>query len=246
MPDDTAHSTSTEPAPRAAPPCQPWSLKRLLGQLKRLPGWLKGLPGTIDLDQKSNRHGLRTTWIAFAGAGLVGVVLVLQDRQAVGDEPYFEKFLIMDAIAALVLAPLFITIYLSLREIVKRLLNRLDDNRVIGPAAGGMTLKDFARDLDRRLHHPWVWAPTAGVTGVYFVYTLWDSLNEMDSRLVRLLIASTLVAQTALFFLGVLAISNSGSPAGASDGSYATANYALSRYIPTAVAASGRSATCSP
>jgi hypothetical protein len=144
--------------------------------------------------------------LVVVGAGLVGVILVLQDRQAVGEEPYFEQFLIMDAIAALVLAPLFITIYLSLREIVNRLLIRLDDNGVIGPAAGGMTLKEFARDLDCWLHHPRVWAPTAGATGVYFLYTLWDSLNEMDSLLARFLIASTLVTQTALFFLGVLAI----------------------------------------
>ena len=206
MPDGTAHSTSNEAASRAAPPCQPGQLRRLPGQLRRLPGWLRGLPGTIDLDRRSNRHGIRTTLLVVVGAGLVGVVLVLQDRQAVGEEPYFEQFLIMDAIAALVLAPLFITIYLSLREIVNRLLIRLDDNGVIGPAAGGMTLKEFARDLDCWLHHPWVWAPTAGATGVYFLYTLWDSLNEMDSLLARFLIASTLVAQTALFFLGVLAI----------------------------------------
>jgi hypothetical protein len=199
MPDATAHSTSAERARVAAQPDQP-------GWLKRLPGWLKRPSGPIELDQKSKRYGLRNAGIATAGAVIVGLVLVMQDLQAVGDESYFEQFLIMDAIAALVLAPLFITIYLSLREIVKRLLIRLDDNGVIGPAAGGTSLRDTARELDGWLDRWWLWVPTAIATGVYSLYTLWDSLDEMDPGLARLLIASTLVVQVALFFLGVLTI----------------------------------------
>lgn len=203
MPDGTAQSTSTGPR-IAAPPGQLGWLKPLLGRQKR---WT----GTMDLDQESTRHGLRTTWKAVVvGAVVVGGVLVLQDWQAVGDESYFGWFLIMDAIAALVLAPLFITIYLSLREFVKRVLIRLDDNRVIRPAPGGTSLREFALGLEGWLDHPRVWAATAVATVLYFLYTLWDALNEMVSPLARLLIASTLVVQTALFFLGVLAITQLG------------------------------------
>ena len=105
-PDGTAHSTRIEAATIATPAERPGWLNRLPGWLKRQPRWLKRLiswlrrlidwqkrwSGTIDLDQKSTRHGLRTALFAVGGAVIVvGGVLVGQDWQAEGEKSYFGE-----------------------------------------------------------------------------------------------------------------------------------------------------------
>jgi hypothetical protein len=99
MPDGTAHSTRIEAATIATPAEQPGWLNRQPGWLKRLISWLRRLidwqkrwSGTIDLDQKSTRHGLRTALFAVGGAVfVVGGVLVGQDWQAEGEKSYFGE-----------------------------------------------------------------------------------------------------------------------------------------------------------
>jgi hypothetical protein len=98
-PDGTAHSTRIEAATIATPAEQPGWLNRQPGWLKRLISWLRRLidwqkrwSGTIDLDQKSTRHGLRTALFAVGGAVfVVGGVLVGQDWQAEGEKSYFGE-----------------------------------------------------------------------------------------------------------------------------------------------------------
>jgi hypothetical protein len=172
--------------------------------LKQLLSWQKQLTGTIDLDQQPAGHGRGIAWIAVAASVVVGSLLSIQDWQAVGDQPQFERYLIVDAIAAVALTPLAVTIFLTLRELTTRLLKRLDDDGVIEPVASGKKLNQVARDLDDRLDDKW--APTAAFTAVYVTYTAADALNELDGPLTTLLTAITLVVQAALLYLGVLAV----------------------------------------
>jgi hypothetical protein len=203
MPDAAAHPTGAEGAAVATRSGKP-------GWLKRLLSWQKHLTGTIGLDREPTGHGRRNAWIIVAAAVVVGSSLGVQDWQSVWDKPYLGRYLGVDAVAALVLTPLALTIYLSLREIATRLLRRLDHNGVIDCAAGGKSLNQFALEMDGWLDHWWVWVPTVVVTAGYFTYMLLDELNEMTSPLGTLLIVITLVVLAALFYVGVVAIAQIG------------------------------------
>jgi hypothetical protein len=203
MPDAAAHPTGAEGAAVATRSGKP-------GWLKRLLSWQKHLTGTIDLDREPTGHGRRNAWIIVAAAVVVGSSLGVQDWQSVWDKPYLGRYLGVDAVAALVLTSLALTIYLSLREIATRLLRRLDHNGVIDCAAGGKSLNQFALEMDGWLDHWWVWVPTVVVTAGYFTYMLLDELNEMTSPLGTLLIVITLVVLAALFYVGVVAIAQIG------------------------------------
>jgi hypothetical protein len=162
--------------------------------------------GTIELDKEPPRHDLLNAWIAVAAAVVVGAVLGLQDWQSVRDTPEFARYLFVDAIAAFVLTPLFVSAQLGLREIATSLLRRLDHDEVIRASEKSGTPRDFAKKLNDRLDHPLVVVGTALLTAGYLTYELLDARNEMTSRLATLLIAITLVVQVALFYLAVLTI----------------------------------------
>jgi hypothetical protein len=163
-------------------------------------------PGKVDLNQDPPDHGVFNAWVAFAAAIVVGSVLSLQDWQAVRDKPEFGRYLFVDAIAAFVLTPLFVSVQLGLREIVTRLLRRLIRHEVIRPAANGERPSQFGPEMDGRLDQRWVVMSTRLATAVYLTYQLLDALNEMTSLLTTLLIATALVVQVGLFYLGVLTI----------------------------------------
>jgi hypothetical protein len=162
--------------------------------------------GTIELDKEPPRHDLLNAWIAVAAAVAVGAVLGLQDWQSVRDKPEFARYLFVDAVAAFVLTPLFVSAQLGLREIATSLLRRLDHDEVIGASEKSETPNDFAKKLDKRLDHPLVVAGTALLTAGYLTYVLLDARNEMTSPPATLLIAITLVVQIALFYLAVMTI----------------------------------------
>lgn len=174
--------------------------------MKRLLRWRNWVTGTIDLDQKPPHHGLLNAGIAVAAAIVVGFVLGLQDWQVVRDKPEFGRYLLVDAVAAFVLTPLFVSAQLGLREIATLLLRRLIRHEVIRPAANGERPSQFGSEMDRRLDQRWVVRCTALATAGYLTYEVLDALNEMTSPLTTLLIAITLVVQVALFYLGVLTI----------------------------------------
>jgi hypothetical protein len=162
--------------------------------------------GTIELDKEPPRHDLLNAWIAVAAAVVVGAVLGLQDWQSVRDKPEFARYLFVDAVAAFVLTPLFVSAQLGLREIATSLLRRLDHDEVIGASETSENPNDFAKKLDKRLDHPLVVVGTALLTAGYLAYVLLDARNEMTSPPATLLIAITLVVQVALFYLAVLTI----------------------------------------
>lgn len=198
MPDRASHSTPVDGAVAGRPV--------YLGWRQRLRGLREWLTGTIDLDQAPPDHGLVNAWITVAAAVAVGFVLGLQDWQAVRDKPEFSRYLFVDAVAAFVLTPLFVSAQLGLREIATRLLRRLVRHGVMRPAANGETPTEFGEELNHRLDHGWVVICTALATAVYLTYQLLDALNEMTSPLTTLLIAIALVVQVALFYVGVLTI----------------------------------------
>jgi hypothetical protein len=200
MPDGASHSATVEGA-GATQPGEPGGIKQ---QLLRWREWLT--PGKVDLNQDPPDHGVFNAWVAFAAAIVVGSVLSLQDWQAVRDKPEFGRYLFVDAIAAFVLTPLFVSVQLGLREIVTRLLRRLIRHEVIRPAANGERPSQFGPEMDGRLDQRWVVMSTRLATAVYLTYQLLDALNEMTSLLTTLLIATALVVQVGLFYLGVLTI----------------------------------------
>jgi uncharacterized membrane protein (DUF485 family) len=162
--------------------------------------------GTIDLDQDPPRHGLVNSWIPIIAAVVVGFVLVLQDWQAVRDKPEFGRYLFVDAVAAFVLTPLFVSAQLGLRGIATLELCRLIHSKVIRPAENGERPSQFGPKMDRRLDQTWVVILTALATVFYLIFELVDALNEMTSPLTTLLIAIALVVRVALFYLGVLTV----------------------------------------
>jgi hypothetical protein len=166
----------------------------------------KSVTGTIDLDNEPPRHDLLNAWIAVAAAVVVGAVLGLQDWQSVRDKPEFARYLFVDAIAAFVLTPLFVSAQLGLREIATSLLRRLDHDEVIRASEKSGTPSDFAKQLNARLDHPLVEVGTALLTAGYLTYELLDARNELASPPATLLIAITLVVQVTLFYLAVLTI----------------------------------------
>jgi uncharacterized membrane protein (DUF485 family) len=176
------------------------------GGLKRLQRWRARVVGTIDLDQDPPRHGLVNSWIPIIAAVVVGFVLVLQDWQAVRDKPEFGRYLFVDAVAAFVLTPLFVSAQLGLRGIATLELCRLIHSKVIRPAENGERPSQFGPKMDRRLDQTWVVILTALATVFYLIFELVDALNEMTSPLTTLLIAIALVVRVALFYLGVLTV----------------------------------------
>jgi hypothetical protein len=178
--------------------------------MKQLPNWvteqIHRVTGTIELDKKPPRHDLLNAGIGFAAAVVVGAVLGLQDWRSVRDTPEFARYLFVDAVAAFVLTPLFVSAQLGLREIATSLLRRLDHDEVIRAGANRETPSVFGKKLDKRLDHPLVVIGTALLTAGYLTYELLDARNEMTSPPATLLIAIALVVQVALFYIGVLTI----------------------------------------
>jgi hypothetical protein len=140
--------------------------------------------------------------ISVAAAVVVGVTLSVQDWQAVRDNPSFLGHLIVDAITALVLTPLAVTIFLTLRGRTEALLQRLGSDEVVVSAAGdrNKALKAFARRLDRRRNRKWPLA--VAVTVVYVGLTAFDALKGRTELVTWI----ALVVQAALLYVGVLAV----------------------------------------
>jgi hypothetical protein len=166
--------------------------------------WQQPLTETIGHDQAPVVAGWHVARIAIAAAVVVGSVLSAQDWQALR-EPVLHRHLIVDAIAAFVLTPLALTIYLTLRAQTGLLLERLHSDGVIRPPTsdGKTALKEFAQILDRRLERKWV--PTGALTAAYVIYTTADTLNGQAWPLTPLTWMA-LVVQAALLFVGVLAV----------------------------------------
>jgi hypothetical protein len=161
---------------------------------------------TIDLDKKPPPRDLFNAWIAVAAAVVVGAVLGLQDWQSVRDTPEFARYLFVDAVAAFVLTPLFVSAQLGLREIATSLLDRLDRDEVLRAGRNRESPSDFGNRLDKLLDQPRVVIGTALLTAGYLTYELLDARNEMTSPPATLLIAIALVVQIALFYIAVLTI----------------------------------------
>lgn len=199
MPDGASHLSTVDGAV-ATQPGEPGEIKQ------RLLRWRKWLtPGTIDLDDDPLDHGVFNAWVAFAAAVVVGSVLGLQDWQSVGDKPEFGRYLIVDAVAAFVLTPLFVSVQLGLRKMVTRLLRRLIRHEVVRPANGERP-SQFGPEMNGRLDQRWLVMSTMLATAVYLISQLLDALNEMTSPVTTVLIAIALVVQVGLFYLGVRTI----------------------------------------
>lgn len=172
------------------------------------------LTGRVGLGRAPIVAGWDVLWIAVAAAVVVGLVLSVQDWQAVRDDPAFKgvrddptfhRHLIVDAITAFVLTPLAVTIFLTLRGRTRGLLIRLRRDRVIRTRSGNKTLKEFAHCLDDRLNRKW---PLAAVTTVSYVvlHAAAQALNARAGPLTTQLTLIALVVQAALLYVGVLAV----------------------------------------
>jgi hypothetical protein len=179
--------------------------QRVLDRLKRHTG---PVSVTRDLPSSERRspvhHPVRDTWITVASALLVLSVLGVQDWQAVRHERYFHQYLVVDAVAGLVLTPLLVATFLTLRSCTAWLLAQLHRNQVIDPALDGADLERFAGRLDRRLDR--LARPTAIATVLYLGYTLADGLDELHGWVAAPPFAAALAVQGTLFFLGVLTV----------------------------------------
>jgi hypothetical protein len=161
---------------------------------------------TIDLERRPYDNGLRNAWVAVASAVIMGTLFNAPLWMFSRRTPYFAHYVIVNAVVAFVLTPLAISLYLSLHELTTRLLRWLRDDGVIGPASAGERLDEFARALERRLNHVAVAAPTVMVTVMYLVYAV-DVANVHLAWSPRtLLVAVALAAQAALFYLGIVAM----------------------------------------
>jgi hypothetical protein len=173
-------------------------------------GWAR-----IDLGHEPTDHGVRNAGIAGLSAMTIGMLFgaeaLLIETQMPALEPDLPRLLIVDAIAALVLTPLIVWVYLALPDLTTRLLRRLRSDRIIGRAAGGGRLTAFAGDLQHRLNR--VPGPTAAMTAIYFAYVLIKdpaelgmTPAELGTAPMTLLIIPVAAAKAALFFLGWTAI----------------------------------------
>jgi hypothetical protein len=158
----------------------------------------------IDLEREPADHGLRNARAAVAAAGGVGALYGAKEWQVNPQSPFLVRYLVADALVAFVLTPLIVSVYLALPELVTRLLQWLRRDAIIDPAAAGKRLDQFAKDLRRQLGR--VWKVTALLTALYLAYALREAHVTVILSLATLVVVVSLIAQAALFYLGVVAV----------------------------------------
>jgi hypothetical protein len=128
------------------------------------------------------------------------------------------RVLIVQAISALVLTPLFVGVFLTLPNLATRLLRRLRQDEVVAPAAGAR-LDEFAKDLQHQLNRvrTLVVIPTVLYLGYLLVDTFvkhssWREVRLLDMEHLPLrplqvvLLVVALVAQAGVFYVAVTAL----------------------------------------
>jgi hypothetical protein len=111
-----------------------------------------------------------------------------------------------------VLTPLVVSVYLALPELVTRLLQWLRRDGVIYPAAAGKRLDEFAESLGGQLNRVRKFAALLTLLYLAYVlhdahlYTLRDLHVTLTVSLATLFVVVSLVAQAAIFYLGLMAV----------------------------------------
>jgi len=159
---------------------------------------------TIDLDHEPARQSVRNARIAGLWALVIGMLFgaeaLLVDARTDVLKPYLSRVLIVNVVAAFVLTPMIVWVYLALPELTTRLLRQLRNDKVIGRSAAGSRLNEAAKELEAQFNR--VLGQAAVLTVVYLVYALIDDRPKLRLAPVALLIVASSAAQGALFFLG--------------------------------------------
>lgn len=168
----------------------------------------------IDLEREPADHGLRNARAAVVAAAGVGALYGAKQWQVNRGSPFLVRYLVADALVAFVLTPLVVSVYLALPELVTRLLQWLRRDGVIDPAAAGKRLDEFAESLAEQLNRVRKFA--ALLTVLYLAYVLHDAhlytlhhlhvTLTLTVSLATLFVVVSLVAQAAIFYLGLVAV----------------------------------------
>jgi hypothetical protein len=159
----------------------------------------------IRLDRDAD-HGLRNARAAVAAAIGFGALYGARVWQSSLASPVRVRLLVVDALIALVLTPLVVSVYLALPDLATRLLLQLRQDAVIDPAAAGRPLDEFAQDLQGRLRG--VLKPVAVLAALHCAYALYEASRlPQGSSLETILVVASLLALTVIFYLTVVVVS---------------------------------------
>jgi hypothetical protein len=159
----------------------------------------------VSLGRNPASHGLRNARAAAAAATGLGLLYGAKDWQSSLDPGVRVRYLVAHGLVAFMLTPLVVSVYLALPDLATRLLLRLRQDAVIDSASAGMPLDEFAHDLQRQLRR--VPKPAAFLTALYFPYLLYVEHLRWGFSPATLLAVAALLAQAAVFYLAVVAVS---------------------------------------
>jgi len=131
----------------------------------------------VDLREPEQDHGLRNAKIALGSAMGLGALYGVQVWRLDLHQPYVPSYVAVDAAVAFVLTPMIVSVYLSIADLMRRLLGRLVADGVIRPLSCD-ELYAAAPELEW-LNHKRLVLPAAILAGLYFPYVLLDSHRHL-------------------------------------------------------------------
>src|SRR6266496_6665191 len=177
-----------------------WRRRASAGDVWR---WLGRVSKPVDLREPEQDHGLRNAKIALGSAMGLGALYGVQVWRLDLHQPYVPSYVAVDAAVAFVLTPMIVSVYLSIADLMRRLLGRLVADGVIRPLSCD-ELYAAAPELEW-LNHKRLVLPAAILAGLYFPYVLLDSHRHLASPTGRLVVAIT-SCQAVLLYLAVVAV----------------------------------------
>lgn len=161
--------------------------------------WLTWLTQPLDLRRREEDHGSRNAVIAVASAIALGALSGASEWYFYRNGSFLGSRLLVDALAAFVLTPLILAVFLALPDLTERLLWRLRDDGVIAVAD-----PELLPEFGWYNHRAVVLAPSLLAT-VYFVFAL--AIEEKDlSAPIGILVVMTVAARAILVYLAAVTV----------------------------------------
>jgi hypothetical protein len=163
----------------------------------------------IDVDRDPDDFGALYARVAVASAVFVGVLYGAEAWRLDRRMQAFLPLTIVHAIAALVLTPLVVGVYLSLPDLTGRLLWRLRHDEVI-PSTAWDEVRNSTAQAFRWVGHNLTVGFIAAAAALYLAYLLYVELyaehHKMTSVLDMALVVVIMAAQAVLFYVGVTVV----------------------------------------
>jgi hypothetical protein len=163
--------------------------------------WLGWLTQPLDLRRRDEDHGLRNTVIAVASAITLGALSGAPEWYFHRNESFLGDYLVVDALAAFVLTPLILAVFLALPDLTARLLWRLRDDGVITVANRELeAVPEF-----RWYNHRALVLASSFLATLYFAFSL--AIEDKDlAAPIGILVVITLAARAILVYVAAVTV----------------------------------------